>query len=216
MAKLGLKAQDTAELHFDDVRVPAANLLGDEGRAFDYLGHNLAQERLSIAVGSQAAAVAALDSAIAYVKERKVFGKPLSSMQNTKFVLAECATEIEAGQMLVDRALDDHDRGELTAVDAAKVETLLHRTSGPRGRQVPAIVRWIRLHARVPDRPALRRRTSDPNLRRHQRNHEVDHQQVAGSVNRGATRRIHNDSVDHATRVEPEGRSSPTAQTAPS
>ena len=130
MAKLGLKAQDTAELHFDGVEVPAANLLGDEGRAFEYLGHNLAQERLSIAVGSQAAATAAMDSAIDYVKERKVFGKPLSTMQNTKFVLAECATEIEAGQMLVDRALDDHDRGELTAVDAAKAKLFCTELQG--------------------------------------------------------------------------------------
>ena len=130
LSKLGMKAQDTVELYFDNVRVPAANLLGEEGRAFDYLGHNLAQERLSIAVGSQAAAVAALNETTTYVKDRNVFGRPLSSMQNTKFILAECATEIEAGQMLVDRALDDHDQGELSAVDAAKVKLFCTELQG--------------------------------------------------------------------------------------
>ncbi|TMR99864.1 acyl-CoA dehydrogenase family protein [Nonomuraea basaltis] len=122
LAKLGLKAQDTAELAFDGVRVPAANLLGEEGRGFEYLGHNLAQERLSIAVNAQAAAAAALELTLGYVAERNVFGKPLSGFQNTKFVLAECATDVEAGQALVDRALEEHDAGGLSAADAAKVK----------------------------------------------------------------------------------------------
>jgi alkylation response protein AidB-like acyl-CoA dehydrogenase len=120
--KIGLKAQDTAELAFEDVPVPAENLLGEEGRAFEYLRHNLAQERLSIAVNAQAAAVAALELTLAYVTERKVFGAPLSGFQNTKFVLAECATEVEAGQALVDRALEEHDTGGLSPADAAKVK----------------------------------------------------------------------------------------------
>ncbi|WP_188190255.1 acyl-CoA dehydrogenase family protein [Nonomuraea sp. SYSU D8015] len=120
--KLGLKAQDTAELAFADVPVPAANLLGEEGRAFDYLRHNLAQERLSIAVNAQAAAATALEVTLAYVGERNVFGRPLSGFQNTKFVLAECATDVEAGQALVDRALEEHDAGGLSAADAAKVK----------------------------------------------------------------------------------------------
>jgi alkylation response protein AidB-like acyl-CoA dehydrogenase len=120
--KLGLKAQDTAELAFEDVLVPAANLLGEEGRAFEYLRHNLAQERLSIAVNAQAAAATALEVTLAYVNERNVFGRPLSGFQNTKFVLAECATDVEAGQALVDRALEEHDAGGLSAADAAKVK----------------------------------------------------------------------------------------------
>ncbi|MCA2226401.1 acyl-CoA dehydrogenase family protein [Nonomuraea aurantiaca] len=122
LAKIGLKAQDTAELAFEDVPVPVANLLGEEGRAFDYLGHNLAQERLSIAVNAQAAAVAAVELTVAYVRDRSVFGRPLSGFQNTKFVLAECATDVEAGQALVDRALEEHDGGGLSAADAAKVK----------------------------------------------------------------------------------------------
>src|SRR3954464_8119359 len=103
--KLGLKAQDTVELSFSDVRVPAANLLGEEGDAFSYLGANLAQERLAIAVGSVAQSRAALDATIGYVKERKAFGTPVASFQNTKFELAAVATEIEAGQAMIDRAV---------------------------------------------------------------------------------------------------------------
>ncbi|KEI45049.1 acyl-CoA dehydrogenase family protein [Saccharopolyspora rectivirgula] len=122
LAKLGLKAQDTAELFFDDVRVPAENLLGEEGKAFRYLTSNLPQERLAIAIGAQAAAEAALATTHEYVQERRVFGKPVAAFQNTKFELAGCAVEIEAGRALLDRALEEHDVGELTAADAAKVK----------------------------------------------------------------------------------------------
>ena len=120
--KMGLKVQDTVELSFSDVRVPAANLLGEEGAAFSYLGANLAQERLAIAVGSVAQSRAALDATIEYVKERTAFGKSVASFQNTKFELAAVATEVEAGQALLDRAVLEHVRGELTVPDAAKVK----------------------------------------------------------------------------------------------
>jgi acyl-CoA dehydrogenase len=120
--KIGLPVQDTAELSFTDVRVPAANLLGEEGHAFSYLGRNLAGERLIIAVGAVAAARAALDAAVAYTTQRHVFGKPVSSFQNTKFELAAVATEIEAATALVDRAIVDHEKSELSAVDAAKAK----------------------------------------------------------------------------------------------
>jgi acyl-CoA dehydrogenase len=120
--KLGLKAQDTAELSFTDVHVPVANRLGAEGEAFGYLGHNLPQERLAIAVGSVASARAALHITIDYVTRRKVFGQPVSNFQNTKFELAAVAAEIEAGQALVDRALNAHVARQLDGVDAAKVK----------------------------------------------------------------------------------------------
>ncbi|MGQ0480567.1 MAG: acyl-CoA dehydrogenase family protein [Pseudonocardia sp.] len=120
--KIGLPAQDTAELSFTDVRVPAANLLGEEGRAFEYLGRNLAGERLTIAAGAVAAARTALDTTIAYVQQRQVFGKPVSSFQNTKFELAAVATEVEAAQAMLDRAVSEHVQGELSAVDAAKTK----------------------------------------------------------------------------------------------
>jgi acyl-CoA dehydrogenase len=122
LEKIGLKVQDTVELSFTDVRVPVANLLGEEGSGFSYLGHNLPQERLTIAVNSLASARAALDTTIAYVKDRHVFGKPVSHFQNTKFELAAVDTELEAGQAMVDRALAEHITGELSAADAAKVK----------------------------------------------------------------------------------------------
>ncbi|MBE2998281.1 acyl-CoA dehydrogenase family protein [Nocardiopsis sp. HNM0947] len=120
--KIGLKAQDTVELSFTDVRVPAADLLGEEGRAFEYLANNLAQERLTIAVSAQASAVRAVQLATAYAREREVFGRPLSGFQNTKFTLAECETDVAAGQALLDQALEAHSRGELTGAHAAKVK----------------------------------------------------------------------------------------------
>ena len=122
LEKIGVKAQDTTELNFSDVVVPAENLLGEEGAAFEYLAHNLAQERTAIAMGAQAAASAALEVTLEYVTSRHVFNKPVSSFQNTKFVLAECATDIEAGQALCDRAVEELDAGTRSAVDAAKTK----------------------------------------------------------------------------------------------
>jgi acyl-CoA dehydrogenase len=120
--KIGLKPQDTVELSFADVRVPVANLLGEEGAAFSYLGANLAQERLAIAVGSVASARAALDETISYVRDRKAFGTPVASFQNTKFELAAVATEIEAALAMLDRAVLEHVRGQLSPSDAARVK----------------------------------------------------------------------------------------------
>jgi acyl-CoA dehydrogenase len=128
--KIGLAVQDTVELSFTDVRVPAGNLLGEEGAAFSYLGHNLVRERLGIALGAITAAQAALQLTVAYVKERSVFGRPLSSMQNTKFELAAVATEIEAGQALFDRAVMAYETGQLTGVDAAMVKLFCTELQG--------------------------------------------------------------------------------------
>lgn len=120
--KMGIKVQDTVELAFDDVRVPVANRLGEEGAAFRYLGHNLPQERMTVAVGSVAQARAALETTIAYVKEREVFGQAVASFQNTKFELAAVAAEIEAAQTMLDRAVLDLVDVELSGADAAKVK----------------------------------------------------------------------------------------------
>jgi alkylation response protein AidB-like acyl-CoA dehydrogenase len=119
LEKLGLHGQDTAELFFTDVRVPATNLLGTEGMGFRHLSQKLAQERLSIAVAGLAAARAALDWTVAYVKERTAFGKPIGSFQNSKFRLAELATDVEVGQAFVDRCIVALNDGELTAEEAA-------------------------------------------------------------------------------------------------
>jgi acyl-CoA dehydrogenase len=122
LPKIGIKVQDTVELSFDEVRVPAANLLGAEGEAFGYLGHNLPQERVAIAVGALAAARAALDLTVEYVKQRLVFGKPVAQFQNTKFELAAIATDLEAGQALLDNAVLALVDRNLSPVDAAKVK----------------------------------------------------------------------------------------------
>src|SRR5882757_7524915 len=116
--KLGLRTSDTAELAFSDVRVPVEDLLGEEGKGFSYLGQNLPQERLGIAVGAYAQAVAAIRFAQDYVQERTVFGKSVASFQNTKFELAACKAEVDAAEAVVDRALEAHDKRELSAADA--------------------------------------------------------------------------------------------------
>jgi len=122
LEKMGCKVQDTAELSFVDVRVPAANVLGKVDQAFDYLGMNLPQERLTIAVGAVAQARSAIAAAIEYTKNRKAFGTPVASFQNTKFELAACSTEVETGQVLVDRAVSLHVEGGLEPADAARVK----------------------------------------------------------------------------------------------
>ncbi|HKG48928.1 MAG TPA: acyl-CoA dehydrogenase family protein [Actinomycetales bacterium] len=120
--KLGQHAQDTAELSFTDVRVPVQNLLGEEGRAFAHLVDRLPQERLGIAVAGVAGAAAALGWTLEHVKSREAFGQPIGSFQNTRFRMAEMATEIDIAQHFVDDCVRALDAGELTAVDAAKAK----------------------------------------------------------------------------------------------
>jgi len=122
LAKLGQHAQDTAELFFDDARVPAANLLGAEGEGFGQLTSNLPQERLSIAGYGVAAARAALDWTVTYVQQRTAFGRPVGSFQNTRFRLAELATEVDIAQAFVDQCVLALNGGELSPADAAKAK----------------------------------------------------------------------------------------------
>ncbi|HNU90890.1 MAG TPA: acyl-CoA dehydrogenase family protein [Spirochaetota bacterium] len=110
--KIGLKAQDTAELFFDDCEIPGENLLGQEGMGFIYLMQKLQPERLICAVGAQAAAERCLEMTVEYAKERKLFGKPLSKFQNTQFVLAELAAEIAVGRSFVDDLIRAHMDGK--------------------------------------------------------------------------------------------------------
>jgi alkylation response protein AidB-like acyl-CoA dehydrogenase len=117
--KLGMKAQDTSELFFDDVRVPAANRLGDEGTGFFSLVSNLPQERLVIAVQAVAAGRRAHEIAMGYVMEREAFGRPIGSFQHSRFTLAEQATELEIAQVFVDRCISELNAGKLTAEVAA-------------------------------------------------------------------------------------------------
>jgi alkylation response protein AidB-like acyl-CoA dehydrogenase len=117
--KIGLKAQDTAELFFDNVRVPASNLLGEEGKGFIYLMEKLPQERLSISVVAAAASRRMLDMTLEYVKERKAFGKPIGSFQNSRFTLAELETEAQIAQVFVDESITRLNDKTLTVEDAA-------------------------------------------------------------------------------------------------
>jgi alkylation response protein AidB-like acyl-CoA dehydrogenase len=122
LEKLGLHSQDTAELSFSDVRVPKENILGEVGRGFLYLVSNLPQERMSIAVAGIAGARAALSWTSDYVRERKAFGNSIGSLQNSRFVLAEVATEVDVTQAYVDNCIDALSAGELTPEDAAKAK----------------------------------------------------------------------------------------------
>jgi alkylation response protein AidB-like acyl-CoA dehydrogenase len=117
--KIGMHSQDTAELFFNDVRVPAANLIGEEGKGFLHLVDKLPQERLSIAVAGVAAARAGLDWTLEYVKERTAFGQPIGRFQNTRFKLAEVATEVEVGQAFIDTCVLALNAGTLTAEEAS-------------------------------------------------------------------------------------------------
>jgi alkylation response protein AidB-like acyl-CoA dehydrogenase len=117
--KVGMHAQDTAELFFDDVRVPVENRLGEEGQGFRYMTANLAQERLSIAIAGVAAARGALAHTLEYVKERTAFGQPIGSFQHSRFALAEMATEIEIATQFIDQAVLALNDGALTPEDAA-------------------------------------------------------------------------------------------------
>ena len=139
--KIGQHAQDTAELSFTDVRVPVANLLGpEEGHGFTQLVTNLPQERLSIAIAGVAAARTALEQTLDYVKERKAFGQPIGSFQNSRFVLAEMATEIDIAEHYVDDCVRALNAGELTAVDAAKAKWWCTELQGR------AVDRCLQLH----------------------------------------------------------------------
>jgi alkylation response protein AidB-like acyl-CoA dehydrogenase len=120
--KVGLHAQDTAELFFTDVHVPVANLLGVEGKGFAHLVDNLPQERLSIAVSGVAAAEAAFRWTLDYAKQRTAFGSPVASFQNTQFELAEMRTEIDVTQVFVDRCVEALNAGELSVEEAAEAK----------------------------------------------------------------------------------------------
>jgi acyl-CoA dehydrogenase len=117
--KIGQDAADTSELFFEDVRVPMTNCLGEEGKGFIYLMSELPQERLSIAVSAQASAQKAYDDTVAFVKDRKAFGKPVFDFQNTRFVLADLKTKLQVGWAHLDWALNRHAKRELTAEEGA-------------------------------------------------------------------------------------------------
>ncbi len=128
--KIGLLAQDTAELFFDDCRIPGDNLLGEEGMGFIYLMQKLQQERLICALGSQAAAESCLEITKEYVKERKLFGKPLSKFQNTRFELAEMASELAVGRSFIDDLINNHIAGRSVVQETCMAKYWICEMSG--------------------------------------------------------------------------------------
>jgi alkylation response protein AidB-like acyl-CoA dehydrogenase len=140
LEKIGRRAQDTAELFFDDVLVPAENVIGEVGKGFSYLMESLPQERLAIAVGAAAEIDAAIELASDYARGRKAFGKPIGKFQNTRFLLADLAAQQAAVRALVDRCAHERLRGELTAHDAAAVK--LYATE----RQLHIVDRCLQVH----------------------------------------------------------------------
>jgi alkylation response protein AidB-like acyl-CoA dehydrogenase len=120
--KIGMHAQDTSELFFSDVRVPAANLLGEEGGGFVALMENLPRERITIGVFALAVAEKAFEDTLAYAKQRTAFGQPIGSFQHSKFVLAEMATELAVARAFTDRAIMAHCADELTTQEASMVK----------------------------------------------------------------------------------------------
>ncbi len=119
LEKVGMHAQDTAELFFSDVKVPVENLLGEEGKGFYYLMHNLPQERLSIAISSIGMAESALEHTIKYCQERTAFGRPIGKFQNSRFKLAEMKTELQVGRVYLDHCIMLQCEKKLTAEEAA-------------------------------------------------------------------------------------------------
>jgi acyl-CoA dehydrogenase len=130
LKKMGLKSQDTAELFFNNVRIPKENLLGEPNRGFYQLMHFLAEERLLGAVGYLAAADAAFDITMDYIQERKAFGKAIAEFQNSRFRMADMRTEIDVAQAFIDQCVLEHNRNELGADNAAKAKLFTSELEG--------------------------------------------------------------------------------------
>lgn len=130
LEKIGLKAQDTAELFFRDVKVPVNNLLGEEGRGFYYLMHNLPQERLSIAVGALASAEKSFEDTLKFVKERKAFGRPIGKFQNSRFRMAEMQTEITIARTFVDECILELNENKLSNEKASMAKYWVTEMAG--------------------------------------------------------------------------------------
>lgn len=130
LRKMGLAAQDTSELFFEDVRIPKENVLGDPEEGFRYLGRFLAGERLIAAIGAMASAQTAFDLTLEFVKDRRAFGRPLGAFQNSRFVLGGLRAELDATQCFVDQCVLLYNAGDLTAEIAAEAKLLASEVEG--------------------------------------------------------------------------------------
>jgi len=153
LKKVGLRAQDTAELFFSDMRVPVSNLIGEEGRGFEYLMSQLAKERMMIAVTAVAAAEAALKWAVDYAAERQAFGRAIKDFQNTRFKLAEAKTEVEIGRTFIDSCVAELIVGNLSPERAAMAK---YWTSEMQGRVIDISLQVFGGYGYILDYPIAR------------------------------------------------------------
>lgn len=151
--KVGLRAQDTAELFFDDMRVPVSNLIGEEGKGFEYLMSQLAKERMMIAVTAVAAAEAAVDWAVEYAADRRAFGQAVKDFQNTRFKLAEAATEVEIGRTFMESCIAELIAGKLSPERAAMAKLW---TSEMQGRVIDITLQVFGGYGYILDYPIAR------------------------------------------------------------
>ena len=180
--KIGLHAQDTAELSFTDVAVPKENLLGEEGEGFIYLMMNLPQERLIIAAQALAAAEAIVEMCLDYAKTREAFGKPIGKFQHNRFLIAEMATEVRVTRAFLDECLRKHLDGKLDRRRRLDGQVVGDRAAEQAGQPGRPAARRLRLHDGVPDREGLPRQPDLHDLRRHDRDPEGDHRPLARSL----------------------------------
>ncbi len=173
--KIGMHAQDTSELFFTDVRVPAANLLGEEGGGFVGLMQNLPRERVTIGVYALAVAEQAYEDTLRYAKERTAFGQPIGSFQHSKFLFAEMATELAVARAFTDKAITAHTSDQLTTPGSQHGQVVEHRAVQPRHRPLRPAARRLRLHARVLRGQGVGRQQNPVHLRRHDRNPKGNH-----------------------------------------
>ena len=179
LEKIGLKAQDTSELFFDNVRVPATNIIGEEGRGFAYMMNELPRERLLVSISAVAVIEASLAWTVEYTRERKAFGKSLAEFQNTRFKLAEVKTEATVARVFLNDCLAKHMRGELDIPTAAMCKWWLTELQG---RVVDTCLQLFGGYGYMweyPIAPRLCRQPDPADLCRHDRDHEGDRGAVA-------------------------------------
>ena len=180
--KIGLDAQDTAELSFTDVHVPAENLLGEEGMGFIYLMQNLPQERIIIAIMAAAAMESVLDGDAAIHQGAQGFWQADRQLPKQPVRAGRAGDRGHRGAHHGRRVHRAAPGGEADGRTGRDGQVVFHRKAGAFDRPLPATARWIRLHARIPRCPRLSRRSGADDLRRHDRNHEGDHRSQPGCI----------------------------------
>ena len=191
LEKLGQHASDTAELFFDGVRVPAENLIGGkEGDGFVQLMSQLPYERLLLCVPAAAVIERAVEVTLEYTQQRKAFGQTVADFQNTRFKLAECATIAHVVRTLRQRLHPAPARRHARRRGRLHGQVVVLRAAVQGHRRVPAALRRLRLHGRIPDRAHVRRFARPAHLRRHHRDHEGPDRAEAVRVSMRSMRRL--------------------------